>query len=122
MNVPFITTKQYIAGITYGTNCNETLGIYRAADTGYTVRTYAPIKVMPHLPARSMGRPAVRGIRSSSIELCGSKVNVIVSMRVPCELLAVHFLMNAQQYALDTIKAVHSYRAGGATAPPDNLR
>ena len=42
-----------------------------------------------------MERPAVRGIRSSSIDICGSKVNVIVSMRVRYELFAVHFLMNA---------------------------
>ena len=57
------------------------------------VTLYAPIKVMPHLPARSMERPAERGIRSSSMDICGSKVNVIVRMLVQYEL----FLMNAQQ-------------------------
>ena len=52
----------------------------------------APIKVMP-LPGtdRGLGRgqiygaPRSRGIRLSSIDICGSKVNVIVSMHVQYE-------------------------------------
>ena len=42
--------------------------------------------------------PAVGALdRVRSMDVCGSKGNVIVSMRVQYELLAVHFLMNAQQ-------------------------